>query len=93
MFIFDEPTTGLHFHDIHVLMDSFNRLIAKGHTLVIIEHNLDVIKCADHVIDLGPDGGAGGGMIVAEGTPEDVAANPASVTGRFLAATGIGRNG
>lgn len=93
MFIFDEPTTGLHFHDIHVLMDSFNRLIAKGHTLVIIEHNLDVIKCADHVIDLGPDGGAGGGRIVAEGTPEDVAANPASVTGRFLAAAGIGRNG
>ncbi|MDO4319773.1 MAG: excinuclease ABC subunit UvrA [Bacteroidales bacterium] len=84
MFIFDEPTTGLHFHDIHVLMDSFNRLIAKGHTLVIIEHNLDVIKCADHVIDLGPDGGDAGGNIVAEGTPEHVAGVESSITGRFL---------
>lgn len=84
MFIFDEPTTGLHFHDIKVLLDSFGRLIDKGHTLVIIEHNLDVIKSADHVIDLGPDGGDAGGRIVAEGTPEQVAANPDSATGRYL---------
>ena len=84
MFIFDEPTTGLHFHDINVLMASFDRLIAKGHTLVIIEHNLDVIKCADHIIDLGPDGGEAGGTIVAEGTPEQIAACPASITGRYL---------
>ncbi len=89
LFIFDEPTTGLHFHDIHVLMDSFTRLLAKGHTLVIIEHNLDVIKCADHVIDLGPDGGENGGNIVVAGTPEQIAANPASVTGRFLLQAGI----
>ena len=84
MFIFDEPTTGLHFHDISVLLYSFNRLIAKGHTLVIIEHNLDVIKSADHIIDLGPDGGAAGGNIVATGTPEQVAACPQSVTGQYL---------
>ncbi|MDE6301169.1 MAG: excinuclease ABC subunit UvrA [Muribaculaceae bacterium] len=84
MFIFDEPTTGLHFYDISLLMRSFDRLIEKGHTLVIIEHNPDVIKCADHIIDLGPDGGDAGGEVVAEGTPEQVAANPRSVTGRFL---------
>lgn len=84
MFIFDEPTTGLHLHDIHVLLDSFRRLIAKGHTLVIIEHNLDVIKSADHIIDLGPDGGEAGGQIVAAGTPEAVAATPASLTGQYL---------
>ncbi len=85
MFIFDEPTTGLHFHDINTLMDSFNRLIALGHTGVIIEHNMDVIKCADHIIDIGPEGGAGGGCIVAEGTPEQVAAVKDSYTGRYLA--------
>ena len=84
MFIFDEPTTGLHFHDIHVLMASFERLIAQGHTLVIIEHNLDVIKCADHVIDIGPEGGDAGGMVVAQGTPEQVAQCEASYTGRYL---------
>ncbi len=89
MFIFDEPTTGLHFHDINILMTSFNRLIEKGHTIVVIEHNLDVIKCADHIIDLGPDGGEGGGQIVAEGTPEQVAANPASITGQYLARAGV----
>ena len=89
MFIFDEPTTGLHFHDINVLMASFDRLIAKGHTLVVIEHNLDVIKCADHVIDLGPDGGEGGGQIVGEGTPEQIASNPASTTGKYLRELGI----
>ncbi|MCM1110342.1 MAG: excinuclease ABC subunit UvrA [Clostridium sp.] len=84
MFIFDEPTTGLHFHDINRLMDSFNRLIDKGHTLVIIEHNMDVIKSADHVIDIGPEGGDAGGNIVATGTPEEIAACPASHTGRYL---------
>ena len=84
LFIFDEPTTGLHFHDIKKLLDSFDRLVARGHTLVIIEHNLDVIKCADHLIDLGPDGGEDGGRVVAEGTPEDVAKNPASATGVYL---------
>lgn len=84
MFIFDEPTTGLHFHDINTLMDSFNRLIEKGHTVVIIEHNLDVVKCADHVIDMGPEGGKGGGNIVCVGTPEEVAACTDSYTGQFL---------
>ena len=84
MFIFDEPTTGLHFHDINVLLGSFDRLIAKGHTLIVIEHNLDVIKCADYVIDLGPDGGEDGGEIVATGTPEQIAENPRSVTGHYL---------
>ena len=85
MFIFDEPTTGLHFHDINTLMSSFDRLIAKGHTVIIIEHNMDVIKCADHVIDIGPEGGDAGGEVVAVGTPEDIAASPASYTGHFLA--------
>ena len=84
MFIFDEPTTGLHFHDIKKLLDSFDRLVARGHTLVVIEHNIDVIKCADHLIDLGPDGGENGGQLVAQGTPEEVAANPASATGAYL---------
>lgn len=84
MFIFDEPTTGLHFHDINRLMDSFNRLIAQGHTVVIIEHNIDVIKCADHVIDIGPEGGDAGGRVVAEGTPEQIASTPGSYTGMFL---------
>lgn len=86
MFIFDEPTTGLHFHDINTLLNSLNRLIEKGHTVIIIEHNIDVIKCADYVIDLGPDGGDGGGRIVASGTPEQVAVCPESSTGKFLAA-------
>lgn len=85
MFIFDEPTTGLHFHDINTLMDSFNRLIAQGHTVVIIEHNTDVIKCADHVIDIGPEGGENGGNIVATGTPEEIAKCPSSYTGQYIA--------
>lgn len=85
MFIFDEPTTGLHFHDINTLMDSFNRLIAQGHTVVIIEHNMDVIKCADHIIDIGPEGGENGGNIVATGTPEEIVKCPSSYTGRYLA--------
>lgn len=85
IFIFDEPTTGLHFHDIHLLLKAFNDLIALGHTLIVVEHNLDVVKCADHVIDLGPEGGEGGGNIVASGTPEDIAKNPDSITGQYLA--------
>lgn len=84
MFIFDEPSTGLHFHDINLLMQSFDRLIALGHTVIIIEHNMDIIKCADHVIDIGPEGGEAGGSVVATGTPEEIAACPASHTGRFL---------
>lgn len=84
MFIFDEPTTGLHFHDINTLMDSFDRLIKQGHTVIIIEHNMDIIKCADHIIDIGPEGGENGGYIVATGTPEEVVSNPKSYTGIYL---------
>ena len=84
MFIFDEPTTGLHFHDIKKLLKSFNRLLERGHSLVIIEHNLDIIKCADYLIDLGPEGGENGGRLVASGTPEEVAACKDSYTGEFL---------
>lgn len=84
LFFFDEPTTGLHFHDIKTLLKAFDALIARGHTLVIIEHNLDVIKTADHLIDLGPEGGENGGHLVAAGTPEEVALNPLSITGQFL---------
>ena len=84
IFIFDEPTTGLHFHDIKTLLKAFNSLIERGHTIVIIEHNMDVIKCADHIIDIGPEGGKAGGYIVCEGTPEQVAMCTDSHTGRFL---------
>ena len=84
LFIFDEPTTGLHFHDIKKLLTAFEALILRGHTIVIIEHNLDVIKCADHIIDLGPEGGDAGGTLVVEGTPETVAQCPYSYTGQFL---------
>ena len=84
LFIFDEPTTGLHFHDIRKLLEAFDALIRRGHSIVIIEHNMDVVKCADHVIDLGPEGGNKGGNIVATGTPEEVAACAASYTGQFL---------
>ena len=84
MFIFDEPTTGLHFHDIKKLLKYFDALIMKGHTLVIIEHNLDVLKSVDYLFDMGPEGGKKGGMIVAQGTPEQLAENPDSVTGPFL---------
>ena len=84
MFIFDEPTTGLHFHDIRKLLEAFDALLRRGHSITIIEHNLDVIKCADHVIDLGPEGGDRGGRIVVTGTPEEVAACAASYTGQFL---------
>ena len=85
LYILDEPTTGLHFEDTHKLLDVLNKLVDQGNTVVIIEHNLDVIKSADHVIDLGPEGGADGGRIVAQGTPEDVARSRESYTGRFLA--------
>ena len=84
IFVFDEPTTGLHFHDIKKLLEAFDALISRGHTIVIIEHNLDVIKCADHVIDLGPEGGDKGGLLVATGTPLQVAENASSYTGQFL---------
>ena len=84
LFIFDEPTTGLHFHDIHRLLHSFNALIEKGHSIVVIEHNMDIIKCGDYIIDLGPDGGNRGGNIVATGTPEDIASCKNSVTGKYL---------
>ena len=84
VFIFDEPTTGLHFHDIKKLLDAFDALIARGHTIIIIEHNLEVIKCADHIIDLGPEGGDAGGYLLAAGTPEEVAKCKDSYTARFL---------
>jgi excinuclease ABC subunit A len=85
VYILDEPTTGLHFEDIRKLLDVVNGLVDKGNTVIVIEHNLDVIKTSDWVIDMGPEGGAGGGTIVAEGTPEDVVAVPESYTGKFLA--------
>ena len=84
LFIFDEPTTGLHFHDIQKLLDAFNALILRGHTILIIEHNMEIIKCADHVIDLGPDGGDKGGNLVIAGTPEEVARCRDSLTGHYL---------
>ena len=84
LFLLDEPTTGLHFEDIRVLLSVINRLVDKGNTVVVIEHNLDIIKCADYIIDMGPEGGIGGGHIVAEGTPEEIASDPQSVTGVYL---------
>lgn len=84
LFIFDEPTTGLHFHDIRKLLDAFNALIAQGHSIIIIEHNPEVIKCADWIIDLGPEGGDGGGTIVFEGTPEEIVKSKTSVTGKYI---------
>jgi excinuclease ABC subunit A len=84
LYILDEPTTGLHFEDTRKLLDVLDKLIDQGNTIVVIEHNLDVVKCADHVVDLGPEGGEDGGRIVAEGTPEEVAADAGSYTGRFL---------
>jgi excinuclease ABC subunit A len=85
LYILDEPTTGLHFADIDLLLKVLHQLVDAGNTMVIIEHNLDVIKTADWVIDMGPEGGSGGGLVVATGTPEDVAKNPDSHTGRYLA--------
>ncbi|MGP4952541.1 excinuclease ABC subunit UvrA, partial [Psychrobacter sp. T6-1] len=84
LYILDEPTTGLHFHDIDKLLNILHALRDKGNTIVVIEHNLDVIKTADWVIDLGPEGGKGGGLIIAEGTPEEVAEVKGSYTGEFL---------
>ena len=88
LFVFDEPTTGLHFHDINVLLKAFSALIERGHTIVVVEHNLDVIRSADWVIDLGPEAGDEGGHLVFEGTPERLAACPESHTGRWLAMRG-----
>jgi excinuclease ABC subunit A len=85
LYILDEPTTGLHFADIELLLQVLHQLRDAGNTIVVIEHNLDVIKTADWLIDMGPEGGAGGGTVVGMGTPEALAANPASYTGRYLA--------
>ena len=85
LYILDEPTTGLHFEDVKILMDAINRLVDLGNSFIIIEHNLDVIKLADHIIDIGPEGGKNGGQIVAEGTPEEIIKNKKSITGKFLA--------
>jgi excinuclease ABC subunit A len=84
MYILDEPTTGLHFEDVRMLLNVLNRLVEKGNTVIVIEHNLDVIKTADWIIDLGPEGGDDGGTVVAEGTPEEVAKIRGSFTGQFL---------
>ena len=84
IYILDEPTTGLHSYDVHRLIEVLQRLVESGNTVVVIEHNLDVIKTADHIIDLGPEGGDGGGTVVCTGTPEEVAACPESYTGQYL---------
>ena len=84
LFVFDEPTTGLHFHDIKKLLASFDALIDKGHSILVVEHNLDLIKCADWIIDLGPEGGENGGQLLAEGTPEDIVKNKKSITSKYL---------
>ena len=84
LFIFDEPTTGLHFHDIKKLLTSFDALLEKGHSILVVEHNLDLIKCADYIIDLGPEGGLKGGTLVGEGTPEELVECKESYTGQYL---------
>ena len=84
LFVFDEPTTGLHFNDIKKLLQSFNSLLSKGHSIICIEHNLDVIKCADWIIDLGPEGGDKGGKVIFEGTPEQIILTKKSYTGNYL---------
>ena len=84
LYILDEPTTGLHFEDIKILLGVLNRLVDKGNTVIVIEHNMDVIKCADYIIDMGPEGGRGGGEVVATGTPEQVAQNTKSITAHYL---------
>jgi excinuclease ABC subunit A len=84
MYILDEPTTGLHFADIQMLMDVIAELVDKGNTVIVIEHNLDVVKCADWIVDLGPEGGDKGGLVIATGTPEQIAKNPNSATGKYL---------
>ena len=84
MYILDEPTTGLHFEDVRILLGVLNKLVDKGNTVIVVEHNLDVIKTADWIIDLGPGGGEHGGKIIAEGTPEQIAKNDNSITGKYL---------
>jgi len=84
LYILDEPTTGLHTADVKKLLDILQKLVDGGNSMIIIEHNLEVIKCADWIIDMGPEGGQGGGMVVASGTPEDVAKSPESFTGKYL---------
>jgi excinuclease ABC subunit A len=84
LFIFDEPTTGLHFHDIKKLLASFDALLENGHSIIVIEHNLDLIKCADYIIDLGAEGGENGGQLLGVGTPEELAKNKLSITGKYL---------
>ncbi|NCD43414.1 MAG: excinuclease ABC subunit UvrA, partial [Bacteroidia bacterium] len=84
LYILDEPTTGLHFHDIKVLLEVLSKLTDRGNTILVIEHNMDVIKVADHIIDIGPEGGQNGGQIIAEGTPEEIIKNKNSYTAQFL---------
>ncbi len=84
MYLLDEPTVGLHYDDVAKLIDVLNKLVERSHSVMLIEHNLDIVKCADYIIDIGPEGGVGGGKIVAKGTPEEVANNPKSYTGKYL---------
>jgi excinuclease ABC subunit A len=84
LFLFDEPTIGLHFGDVEKLLAALQRLVDRGHSLIVIEHNMEVVKAADYVIDLGPEGGDAGGRIIAIGTPEEIAGNPRSMTGKYL---------
>jgi len=84
MYILDEPTTGLHFEDVRVLLDVLNKLVSKGNSVIVIEHNMDIIKMADHIIDLGPEGGDAGGQIITQGTPKDVSENKDSFTAKYL---------
>jgi excinuclease ABC subunit A len=84
IYLLDEPTVGLHYDDVAKLLEVLNKLVTKGNTVVLIEHNLDVIKCSDHIIDIGPEGGIHGGQLVAKGTPEEVANNAKSYTGKYL---------
>jgi excinuclease ABC subunit A len=86
LYVLDEPTTGLHFEDVRILLNVLNKLVDKGNTVIVVEHNLDVIKMADWIIDLGPGGGEFGGKVIAEGTPEDIAFDVESITGRYLKA-------
>ena len=91
LYVLDEPTTGLHIADVHRLIEVLDALTNAGNTVVVIEHNLDVVKCADYIVDLGPEGGDRGGTIVCQGTPEEVAAHPTSYTGEYLRRLGIGK--
>ena len=84
MYLLDEPTVGLHYDDVAKLLEVLNKLVNKGNSVILIEHNMDIIKCADYIIDIGPEGGIGGGTLVAKGTPEEVANTPGSHTGKYL---------